>query len=218
MSATRRACFSLFCSFAVCVFRLSAQNVELTNGDTVAVLNSRGLISITDVASGINLKLAGDAWSMIVDDNQLRSGDATPSLVRTDAAHAAYDYQISGYRIRVTYSLEGHWKFVAKQIHVLQSPRGHFTVHRVVPWEVTVGNPIVGDFVPSAYVPQFGKSIEESRKSLPGKDFGELLRFSGDEGAMLVVQNPYLEVERNGQSVVTDYVPEMEGRQERGNF
>jgi hypothetical protein len=195
------------------------QNVELTNGDTVAVLNSQGLISITDAASGIRLDLVRDGWSMIVDDHQLKSEDTKPSPpVKTDGAHASYDYQMSGYRIRVTYSLEAHWKFVAKQIHVLQSPGAQLSVNRVVPWELMVGNPITGDFVPSAYVPQFGKSIEQSRKSLPGKDFGEFLRLSRDEGVMLVVQNPYLEVERNRQSVTIGYVPEMEWRQEWGTF
>jgi len=155
---------------------------------------------------------------MTIDDNQLRSEDAKPSLVKTDAVHASYEYQISGYRIRVTYSLEEHWKFVAKQIHVLQSPSAHFKVHRVVPWRLMVRNAVAGDYVPSAYVPQFGKSIEQSRKSLPVKDFGEFLRMSGSEGAMLVVQNPYLEVERNGQSAAISYVPEMEWRQEWGSF
>ncbi len=65
------------------------------------------------------------------------------------------------------------------------------SARRVVPWNLIVRSPVASDYVPSAYVPQFGKTIEESRESLPPKEFGEFLRLPDSGGALLVVQNPY---------------------------
>ena len=218
MSATRRVFQCLFIQFAIFPLGLFAQSIELKNAETVAVLNKQGIVSIEDITSGTRLDLAQDAWSIAIDDVVLNSGDAQPSIARTDAGHASYDYQISGYRIRVLYSLEVNWRFVGKQIKVLQVPKENFTVRRVIPWNLIAKTPVTADYVPSAYVPQFGKTIEQSREALPPKDFGEFLRLGENGGALLVVQNPYLQVERKGQSATISYAPEMQWRQAWGEF
>ena len=74
------------------------------------------------------------------------------------------------------------------------------------------------DFVPSVYVPQFGATLDHSRKSLPGKDYGEFLRFGDGNGAFLSVQNPFLEVNRDGASITISYAPEMEWQSSWGEF
>jgi hypothetical protein len=68
------------------------------------------------------------------------------------------------------------------------------------------------------YVPQFGANLEQSRKSLPGKDFGEFLRFDGGKGAFLTVQNPFLAVHRESDSITISYDPEMEWQSSWGEF
>jgi hypothetical protein len=78
---------------------------------------------------------------------------------------------------------------------------------------------VTSDYDPFTYSPQLGKSIELSGKFVPpGKDFGEFLRLAGNYGAMLVVQNPFLEVHRDGQTVTVGYAAEMEWRQAWGTF
>ena len=218
MLATSRFVLSLACLFAFFPINSLAQTLELRNADVWAKLGPQGLQSITDAASGTRVDLTRDAWSLTIDGTVLRSGESKPSIVKPEAGQVNYDYETSGYRIQVTYRLEPGWRFVGKQIKVLRAPNATFTVHRVVPWDLTVDNPVASDYVPSTYVPQFGGTIEQSRKFLPGKDFGEFLRFSEDGGALLTVQNPFLEVTRDGQSVTVGYAPEMEWQQTWGIF
>jgi hypothetical protein len=218
MPATHRIVLSLACLFAFLPANSLAQNLELKNAAVSAEFGPQGLVSIKDAASGARVDVARDAWSLAIGDTVLRSGDQQPSVAKTKAGEVSYDYEISGYRIQVTYRLGATWSFVGKQIKVLRAPNANFTVHRVVPLDLTVRNAVISDYVPSTYVPQFGGTIEQSRKSLPGKDFGEFLRLAGNEGALLAVQNPFLEVQRDGQSVTVAYAPEMEWRQAWGAF
>jgi len=218
MSATHQTVLSLACLFAFFSVSSAAQTIELKNAAVTAEFGPKGLVSIRASESGARVDLAQDAWSLVLDDRTLRSGDGTPQISKTAAGTIAYDYELSGYRIQVTYMLGAGWKFVSKQIKVLHAPSATFTVHRVVPWDLTVRNAVNSDYVPSTYAPQFGGTIAQSRQFLPGKDFGEFLRLAGDEGALLTVQNPFLDVERKGQSLTVGYAPEMEWQQAWGEF
>lgn len=209
---------TLACLFALLPFNSLAQTLELKNAEVSTKLGLQGLQSITDVTSGTRIDLTRDAWSLTIDGTVLRSGDLKPTNVKQDGSEVSYEYEIAGYRIQVVYRLQAGWRFVGKQIKVLRAPNEAYTVHRVVPWDLTVDNPVASDYVPSLYVPQFGGTIEQSRQFLPGKDFGEFLRFSGDQGTFLTVQNPFLEVQRDGQSVSVGYAPEMQWQQAWGNF
>ena len=218
MSSAYRVVISLAILFSLSSIKLPAQNIELKNASVVATFGSQGLASIKDAASGAEFDLVQDAWQLSIDNSILRSGELHPKIAKTGPDEVSYDYEIAGYRIQVTYKLAADWTFVSKQIKVLQSPNENFTIHRIVPWDVTVGNSVSSDFVPSTYVPQLGRTIAQSRSHLPDKDFGEFLRLPNDQGALLVVQNPFLAVQRNGQSVAISYSPEMEWHQQWGTF
>lgn len=218
MSALLRAALGFFFLAALTNISLQAQSLELRNEHTEARFGPAGLVTVVDTESGARIDLARDAWSLAIDDNVLRSGDLKPSFAKTKAGSIAYEYETSGYRIQVSYRLGANWRFVSKQISVVHAPNTKFTIHRVVPWDLTVRDEVNSDYVPSTYVPQFGGTIEESRKRLPGKDLGEFLRLAGGGGALLTVQNPYLAVLRDGQSVTIGYTPEMEWQQAWGEF
>ena len=218
MSALLRAALGFFFLAALTNISLQAQSLELRNEHTEARFGPAGLVTVVDTESGARIDLARDAWSLAIDDNVLRSGDLKPSFAKTKAGSIAYEYETSGYRIQVSYRLGASWRFVSKQISVVHAPNTKFTIHRVVPWDLTVRDEVNSDYVPSTYVPQFGGTIEESRKRLPGKDLGEFLRLAGGGGALLTVQNPYLAVLRDGQSVTIGYTPEMEWQQAWGEF
>ena len=218
MPATNRILFSLACLLALLPLNSFAQGLELKNAGVSAEFGPQGLLSIEDVASEVRVDLARDAWSLAIDTTTLRSEDVHPSVNKVSAEEISYAYEFPGYQIQVIYRLEPNWRFVGKQIRVLHAPGATFTVHRVVPWDLTVRNQVNSDYVPSTYVPQLGGTIEESRKHLPGKDFGEFLRLAGDEGALLTAQNPFLHVQREGQAVTVEYAPEMEWQQAWGAF
>ncbi len=198
--------------------RCFGANLELRTATTVAQFGPNGLLSVAEIESPVKVEIARDAWSIVVDGTTLRSTDAQPFVRRASESEVTYTYQIQEYQIGVAYELRDGWKVVAKRIKIMHAPNATFTVHRVVPWDLQVQNPVLSDYVPSTYVPQFGASIEKSRGFLPGKDFGEFLRFAKDEGVMLLVQNPYLRTQRNDQSVTVTYEPEMEWQQAWGDF
>jgi hypothetical protein len=218
MSALLRAVLSAFLLASFTNVSSQSQTLELHNEHTNASFGPTGLVSVIDTESGAQINFAHDAWLLAIDDSVLKSGDLAPSFAKAPAGDVAYVYEISGYRIQVTYRLAATWRFVSKQIRVTHAPNGKFTVHRVVPWDLTVRDEVTSDYAPSTYVPQFGSTIVQSRKRLPGKDMGEFLRVAGDQGALLTVQNPYLAVQRDGQSVTIGYEPEMEWQEAWGDF
>jgi len=218
MSTADKVLLSLVCLLVFFPVNLSAESVEVSNPTTVAAFGPSGLVSLKDSKSGAQITLTQDDWSLVIDNNTLRSGDAQPKITKTAPSEITYDYELSGYRVQVLYRLGASWKFVSKQLRVLRAPGAEFTVHRVEPWDVVLQNTVDSAYVPSTYVPQFGATIEQSRKSLPGKDFGEFLRLADNHGVLLTVQNPYLEALHDGQSASVGYAPEMQWQQAWGEF
>jgi hypothetical protein len=210
----------LFCVLFALILHPSAarsNGLELSNEHMRAVFGPSGLLAVSDRGTGADVALTQDAWQLTIGGSTLKSDTAQPTCARGTTGQIIYHFQVSGYQIRVDYRLKPGWRFVSKQISIEHAPGSAYVVDEVAPWIVTVSNPVVSDFVPSTYAPQLGASIEQSRARLPGRDFGEFLRFK-DTGAMLVVQNPYLKVDRNGQSATVSYAPEMEWKQSWGEF
>lgn len=196
----------------------AAQQLELRNSTTVATFGSKGLLSVRDSASGARLDLAEDGWLLSLGTRTLQGKDAVPKVMSQSATDIVYEYQLSDCRVLVTYRLEPGWHFVSKQLKVEDWPEDRFTVHKVELWNVTLKTEIKSDYQPSVYVPQLGKSIEQSRKDLSGKDYGEFLRFGDNKGAFLLIQNPFLTVHRDSNAVEIAYEPEMEWQQAWGQF
>jgi hypothetical protein len=218
MSRIFRYLFASSFLFLLLPVRSFAADHELHNAAVDATFGPDGLLSVEETGSNSKIQIARDAWSIVIDGTTLSSTGTKPTIHETGKAEITYDYELHGYRIQAAYRMKQDWRFVGKEIKVLRAPNDHFTVHKVVPWDLDVRSTVVSDYTPSTYVPQFSETIEQSRASLPGKDFGEFLRLAGNEGALLTVQNPYLDVKRDGQSVTVSYAPEMEWRQAWGIF
>src|SRR5438477_1312964 len=204
--------FSAFC------FRSSAQPVELKNATTLAQLGPRGLVSVTDSGSKSRVDLSADEWSMRLGDRALRSQDANPTIRKAAADEVIYEYDLPPYRIEAFYSIKPGWNFISKQLRVKSIPGQSFTVSEVVPWDLRLKTQVQSEFIPTVYVPHFGATLEESRKSLPGKDYGAFLRFENSHGAFLTVQNPFLQVHREDESIIISYAPDMEWQSSWGEF
>jgi hypothetical protein len=218
MSTGDRVLLSLVCLLLFFPVNLSAESLEVSNLTTVAIFGPSGLVSLKDSESGSQITLAQDDWSLVIDNGTLRSGDSQPKIKKTAPGEIMYDYQLSGYRVQVLYRLGSSWRFVSKQLRVERAEAPGFTVHRVVPWDLVLQDTVGSAYVPSTYVPQLGATIEQSRKSLPSKDFGEFLRLGGNRGVFLTVQNPYLEALHDGQSARIGYAPEMQWQQAWGEY
>jgi len=196
----------------------SAASLKISNPTTTATFGPGGLVSLKDSETGAQITFIQDDWSLVIDSNTLRSRDARPTIKKTAPDQITYDYVLAGYRVQAIYRLGLSWRFVSKQLRILRTPTPEFTVHRVVPWDLALQNTVASSYVPSTYVPQLDATIEQSRKSLPGKDFGVFLRLADAHGLFLTVQNPYLEARRDGQTANVTYAPEMPWQQAWGEF
>jgi len=213
----RSLCCGILLVSAYCSVSL-AQETELRNSTTVARFGARGLISVSDAASESRIDLDSDQWSVTLGTSTLRSEDARRVQRKTAENEVIYDFDLSPYHVQAVYDIKPSWGFISKQLRITSGPGQSFTVNKVVPWELKVETAVQSDFVPSVYVPHFGASLEQSQKSLPGKDYGEFLRFDDGKGAFLTVQNPFLEIHRDGGSITISYAPEMEWQLSWGEF
>jgi hypothetical protein len=196
----------------------TAQNkAELRNNYITAEFDGRGLISVVSRSSNEVVHLTHDEFSISIDDDRLDSSRIGPEVKPGPENTVTYRYSFRGYAINVIYELRPSWRFVTKQLQVVQAPRSTYLVHIVEPSRLEVLEAISSLFTPGTYEPQLGHP-DESRKSLSTQDFGAFLRLSNADGLMLLAQNPFLEISRRGQSVSLSYKPEMEWQSSWGLF
>lgn len=207
-----------FVLLAASVHASLAQSAQLSNPSTTAAFGPRGLVSITDLTSNTRIDLASDEWTLTLNQHVLRSRDARHVQRTTSATEITYAYDLSPWQIDVVYELKPGWTFVSKQLRVITAPAPTYTLDRIVPWDLQLKTPPASDFVPSVYTPQFGSTLEQSRKSLPGKDYGDFLRFADGTGAFLAIQNPFLSVQRDHASITIAYSPDMQWQSSWGSF
>ena len=196
----------------------SAQSkMELRNNYITAEFDSRGLVSVRGPRLNEVVHLADDEFSISIDGDRLDSAKLEPAVKPGQANTVTYAYAFRGYEVNVIYELRPGWHFVTKQLQVVQAPRSAYVVHLVEPARVAVDETISALFTPGTYLPQLGHP-EESRKSLSTQNFGAFLRLSHTDGLMLLAQNPFLEISREGQTVSLSYKPEMEWQSSWGPF
>jgi hypothetical protein len=198
--------------FAACSL---GQEFELKNEALVAHFGSRGLAFVTDQQSGLTIHLAADEFELRIGEEAIDSALLQPAAQK-ESKEVAYDYRANGYRVRVTYDLRDGWRFVTKKLEILDSPVSTYTLTQVEPLKITLRDPIDSTFTPAAYLPQLGAAGEDLVRRFPDRQFGTFLRLEKQQGLMLVVQNPFLEVARKGQDTTVAYRPAMTWSREWG--
>ncbi len=192
---------------------------ELSNGHVTASFGLTGMTEIRSSGSGETAHGLRDSWSLSIDDDRLDSQGTTPT-VRAGAGEITYVYRMAGYEVEVVYRLHPEWSFVTKELVVVHAPRARYTVHGVAPMLLDLDEAIADVRVPTSYTPQLGRTIAETHRALPGRDFGVFLRLGGERhaGLMLLAQNPYLDVAHTDRSASVRYAPELRWDQSWGPF
>lgn len=204
---------------ATMVTSSQAQALRLKNEHLLAQFGPRGLVAITDQTSGLTLHFPREEFSLTVDQQSFDSSRLPAPVVKQEQNGIAYYYGVRGYSFRVFYQTRDDWKFVTKKLQIIEGPSSSYTVEQVEPIRISLDAKIQSTFTPAAYLPQFGPPRNDFRDSLATRDFGTFLRLQADDqGLMLLVQNPFLEVGRNGQETSLSYAPEMQWRKEWGPF
>ena len=212
-------CLKLLFVCAAVVAPCQAQSLHLKNEHLAAQFGPRGLVSITGEPSGFTVNFPREEFSLTVDQQLFDSSRLEPPVVKQEQNGIAYYYQERGYSFRVFYEIRDDWKFLTKSLQIINGPSATYTVKQIEPIRISLDAKIQSTFTPAAYLPQFGPPGKDFRNSLATRSFGTFLRLQADkQGVMLVVENPFLEVGRNGQDTSLSYAPEMQWRKEWGSF
>src|SRR6266550_2735817 len=190
----------------LCFDICAAKPQTLTNGNVTATFGPRGLSAVTDCKFNDVVHLGSDEFSIAIDGIHLRSAELTPKIEPNPSSAITYAYESQGYVVNVVYRLLPDWKFVSKELQVVKAPINSYVVHTVEPFHLSIGEPIVSVFTPGTYLPHLGID-QEVPEVFPTKKFGEFLRFHQNQGLMLVVQNPFLEISNEGQTISVSYQP-----------
>jgi hypothetical protein len=193
----------------------AGQGVQLNNNELVAQFGPRGLVAITEHESGTTVHFASDEFAMVLGGDSVDSAHLTPT-VRKEESALAYYYREAGYSVKVVYVLREGWKFLTKRVQIIDSPVPTYTLTQVEPLRLRLREAIVSGHSPVAYLPQFGLSADDLLRSIPDRGFGTFLRLEREQGLMLIVQNPFLEIGRSGQDTTIRYRPGMSWRKEWG--
>jgi hypothetical protein len=195
-----------------------AQTIELRNDHTVAKLGPRGLESLEDLDSHREIHFSSDRFSLEIDDTKLESASLKPAVSTPGGNQVIYSYASGEYRLEVRYELQPTWRFISKQIAIVQAPQAKFTVHRAEPVRVVLAEPFQSSYIPGSYFPHFGETRTQSRERMRGADYGAFVRFGHDSGAMFLVQNPFLKASVSGRDVSLAYSPEIDWNSTWGEF
>ena len=195
----------------------SAQTFSLENAEFAANLGPRGLLSLQNKVSGETVHFQGDEFSLEIDQDSFASTGITPAIKQENGG-VAYYYERDGYSFKVKYELRKGWRFLTKQVQILNAKSPDFVVRKMEPIHISVREAVEKTVTPDSYLPQFGPPSKEFLSFIPTKQFGTFLRMEGARGLMLVVQNPYLQVTQNGRDTSIRYDPEIQWRSEWGSF
>ncbi|MBX5478717.1 MAG: hypothetical protein IRZ19_06525 [Pyrinomonas methylaliphatogenes] len=189
------------------------RRVAISNGLIGVELNERGMSAITDLKSGVTLRLLEDGSLISVNGEIFRSTELELRRIEATSNRAVYHYAGSAFGLDVIYEVEPGWHFVSKRIVLKRVPSNRFHVSRIELFRLAFQDEISELLVPGTYTPHLGGTPR-----LPTREYGAFLRFPGGRGALLVVQNPYLTVHRQGRTVNLSYEPEMDWQRSYGEF
>jgi len=178
----------------------------LANAHVRAEFDKRGLRALTDLADGHRYSLEADGFSVTVDDETLTGSDP-PLTIQVESQRVTYRYYASPVALEVRYELRPGWRFLSKQIEVRVLEADSFRVR-----EIELIRQTFDDTPTSFYEPP------SARSNLQTGVYGSAARFDRSHSMLVVVQNPFLTVRRDGRALAIRYAPDMDWRSRHGPF
>src|SRR5436190_1670015 len=179
----------------------------LTNARVRAEFGPLGLVALTDVAQHAVYRLTRDAFSLTIGGTSYDSPGLPKPSTSASRTAVTYRWTAGPYRVDVVYELRPEWGFVSKQLLVTGGSAGGYHVDGVTVLDVALADTIRDAYVPGSH-----------RAGLGTGDYGAALRLAASRGLLAVVQNPFLEFQRDGHVFTIRYQPDMDWRAEYGPF
>src|SRR5438552_3177231 len=177
----------------------------LTNARVRAEFGPLGLVALTDVAQHAVYRLTRDAFSLTIGGTSYDSPGLPKPSTSASRTAVTYRWTAGPYRVDVVYELRREWGFVSKQLLVTGGSAGGYHVDGVTVLDVALADTIRDAYVPGSH-----------RAGLGTGDYGAALRLAASRGLLAVVQNPFLEFQRDGHVFTIRYQPDMDWRAQYG--
>lgn len=186
-----------------------AAPVELANGRIRARFDDRGLAALYDAALNATFEFRADNFGIAIDGTTYDSAALSPPVLAREDGRLRYRYAAGPYQVDAVYELRPGWRFVSKQLWITAPPGSRYRVNRVDVFRSAVSDP----------APE-GHLIQPShlRPDLQTRNYGLVMRLGGGQGLLVLVQNPFLEIQQTGGSFVVGYQPEMSWETSYGAF
>jgi hypothetical protein len=206
-------------SFAVLAATVAAAaepTATLRKDRLAATFGGRGLVAID--WDGARFAVPTDEFSAAIGGQAYDSRSlGVPNRV-AGKDRVTYEWAAGPYRVTVTYELQPAWGFVSKQLSIAGPAGRPFRVDEVAVVRATLGEAVTDTYVPKGARPNLGTG-----------DYGVCLRLNDRRGLLVVVQNPFLQVElgsvtpaggdrRGSQTFTIRYRPEMDWNPADGSF
>ncbi len=186
---------------------LESKSYRLENSHLIAFFNSSGISRLNDRQLRKNYNFDQDDFSVTIDGQLVSKKDLTLTSVNKESDQLVFTLDNSDYTIRVVYELKPSWAFISKQLEIELKNRMSFKVDKVCVLNEKIGQSIVEDYSPEGWWPGYNT-----------KSYGAFLRFGDKTGLLALVQNPFLDYVRNGQTFSLTYNPDMEWNSSYGSF
>lgn len=185
----------------------SAHAQSLSNRQVRAEFGPRGLAALTDVPARRTWRVAGDDFTLRVDDRSIESAALPQPQRRSERGRVTYRYAAGRLTVEVTYELRPDWHFVSKQISVTADGAAPFRMR-----DVTLFRTVLAEAPSDVYLPP------SARPNLQTGVYGAALRFGDANGLLVVAQNPFLQFAYDGRAHSLRYAPDMDWSPEYGPF
>jgi hypothetical protein len=185
----------------------AAMAADLNNGLISAEFDGRGLTTIVDHKTYERYQFHKDEFAVTLSGQTYDTASAKLVSHKQTEGRVAYNYNAGPYKIDVVYELRPKWRFLTKQIMVVEAPEGRFRLDGFTVFRGKLSGPVRDAAV-----------INRARANLGTGDYGAFLRTGKDRGLLVTAQNPFLAFHREGDDFSLSYRPEMEWDMERGPF
>lgn len=189
------------------VLSASGALAPLTNQRIRATVGARGLTTFTDLATGRSYRLTSDDFTISIDGVTIDSRALPTPTRRAQANGVTLTWRAGASAIDAVYELKPGWGFISKQLVVRFAASRTARIGRLVPLRASLGETPTSHFNPG-----------HPRADLHTKDYGTALRFRDGTGMLVVAQNPFLQIDREGPDLSLAYDADMTWRADDGDF
>ncbi|HKJ33251.1 MAG TPA: hypothetical protein VKA34_15555, partial [Balneolales bacterium] len=180
---------------------------KLQNKYVRAYFTSEGLTKLTDRGLHKSYSFQYDKFSITLNGHKINRQSLQLASIHERKNQLVYTYTNPDYTITSIYQIKPGWHFISKQLKIVAKGKSGYTVNRVNVLQEQLANKVNSDYIARAL-----------HQNLGPKDYGIFLRFKDQTGMFALVQNPFLNIHRSGNSFNITYKADMKWKTSYGEF